>query len=222
MPRNRVVVAIDGPAGSGKSTVAKMVALQLGFSLVDTGAIYRCVALAAQRKSLDLSDGGPIGQLASAIKIRFVTSGSGQRVFLDDEDVSELIREPEISQAASQVSAHPQVRKALLETQRELGRDGGVVLEGRDIGTVVFPDAEVKVFLVAPDEVRAQRRFDELQARGKKVSFEETLEEMQLRDRRDASRATAPLKPAQDAIIVETGTLSIQEVTARIIELVRQ
>ena len=217
-----MVVAIDGPAGSGKSTVAKMVALQLGFSLVDTGAIYRCVALAAQRKSLDLSDGGPIGQLASAIKIRFVTSGSGQRVFLDDEDVSELIREPEISQAASQVSAHPQVRKALLETQRELGRDGGVVLEGRDIGTVVFPDAEVKVFLVAPDEVRAQRRFDELQARGKKVSFEETLEEMQLRDRRDASRATAPLKPAQDAIIVETGTLSIQEVTARIIELVRQ
>jgi cytidylate kinase len=213
------VVAIDGPAGSGKTSVARTVAVKLGYSLVDTGALYRCVALRAQREGVESSNDKELGKLAAGMNVRFATDLPGQRVFLDDEDVTELIREPGISQRASEVSVHSRVRQALLNTQRELGREGGVVLEGRDIGTVVFPDAEVKVFLSAPDEIRARRRFDELRDQGKTITYNETREQMQRRDNRDASRDQAPLKPAADALVIETGSLSIEEVAALIVDL---
>jgi cytidylate kinase len=153
MPRSKPVVAIDGPAGSGKTTVARLVAGMLGYSLVDTGALYRCVALAARRRNVNTEDGERLGQLAAGLKVQFKESSGGQTVMMDGEDVTGAIREPVVSQDASRVSTHPQVRRALLGMQRELGREGGVVLEGRDIGTVVFPDAEVKVFLTASVDV---------------------------------------------------------------------
>jgi cytidylate kinase len=220
MMRERPVVAIDGPAGSGKTTVARMVARSLGYALVDTGAIYRCLALAARRGGIGDDQAGALASLARSLPLRFVETGQGQRVLLGDEDVTGAIREPAISQSASRVSAHPQVRESLLSLQRDLGRAGGVVLEGRDIGTVVFPDAEVKVFLRADPRIRAQRRTEELQATGKQVTLEETLHEMRERDRRDEAREVAPCRPAADAVIVDTGPLSIQEVVDRVVALV--
>ncbi len=222
MGRKQPVVAIDGPAGSGKSTVAKLVASRLGFSLVDTGAIYRCVALGAKRTNVDWNDGPATGKVAGSMVVRFQMDDGKNRVWLDDEDVTENIRSPEISQGASIVSAHPEVRRALLDMQRSLGRDGAVVLEGRDIGTVVFPDAEVKVFLDAPPEERARRRNAELEAKGEHEPLEKTLAEVQERDQRDRNRAVAPLKAAADAIVVDTGPLSIEQVVAKIIGLVKQ
>ena len=221
MPRSQPVVAIDGPAGSGKTTVARLVAGMLGYSLVDTGALYRCVALAARRNKVDAADGERLGQLAAGLRVEFKDSPDGQAVMLDGEDVTGAIREPEVSQDASRVSAHPQVRRALLSLQRELGRDGGVVLEGRDIGTVVFPDAEVKVFLTASMDVRARRRFDELSDKQIEVTLEGTREDMVNRDERDQGREHAPLKPAQDAEIVETGNLSAQQVAELVVDRVQ-
>jgi len=221
MPRSKPVVAIDGPAGSGKTTVARLVAGMLGYSLVDTGALYRCVALAARRRNVDAGDGERLGQLAAGLVVKFEDSTDGQAVLLDGEDVTGAIREPEVSQDASRVSTHPQVRRALLGMQRELGRDGGVVLEGRDIGTVVFPDAEVKVFLTASVDVRARRRFDELSDKRIEVTLEETREDMVSRDERDQSRDLAPLKPAPDAEIVATENRSAQQVADLVVERVR-
>jgi cytidylate kinase len=221
MPRSKPVVAIDGPAGSGKTTVARLVAGMLGYSLVDTGALYRCVALAARRRDVDAGDGERLGRLAGGIRVEFKESPGGQAVLLDGEDVTVVIREPEVSQDASRVSAHPQVRRALLDMQRELGRDGGVVLEGRDIGTVVFPDAEVKVFLTATVDVRARRRFDELSDKQIEVTLDKTRDDMISRDERDESRDHAPMKPAQDAEIVATENLSAQQVADLVVERVR-
>jgi cytidylate kinase len=221
MPRSQPVVAIDGPAGSGKTTVARLVAGMLGYSLVDTGALYRCVALAARRRGVDSQDGERLGQLASALRVRFQETPGGQAVLLDGEDVTAAIREPEVSQDASRVSAHPQVRKALLGMQRELGKQGGVVLEGRDIGTVVFPDAEVKVFLTASVEIRARRRFDELSGKQIEVTLEDTRDDMVSRDERDQSRDHAPLKPAEDAEIVATENLSAQQVAELVADRVQ-
>ena len=219
--RTRPVVAIDGPAGSGKSSVARQVAEELNFTLVDTGALCRCVALAAQRSGVDFADGASLGVVAENMRVRFDDTGSGGRVLLDGQDVSAAIRTPLMSQGASKVSAHPEVRAALLEVQREMGEDGGVVLEGRDIGTVVFPDAEVKVFLDASAETRAQRRFVELQTHGQETSLEETLAEVVERDDRDRSRELAPLRAAEDAEIIDTGPLTIPAVVERIAALVR-
>jgi cytidylate kinase len=221
MPREKPVVAIDGPAGSGKTTVARMVAGMLGYSLVDTGALYRCVALAAQRQGVDAGDGKRLGQVAAGIRVHFREAEGMQRVVLDGEDVTDAIREPDVSQAASRVSALPEVRKALLGKQRELGRRGGVVLEGRDIGTVVFPDAEVKIFLTASAEVRARRRCDELNARQIDVSLQQTLDDIRSRDERDKSREHAPMIPADDAEIVATGNLSAREVAGLVVERVQ-
>lgn len=218
--RQRPVVAIDGPAGSGKSTVARKVAEALGFTLVDTGAIYRCVALAAKERSVSWDDGPSLGDLAAELRIRFERAGLGGRIWLDGRDVSTAIRTPEVSQGASRVSAHPRVRAALLDTQRALGQEGGVVLEGRDIGTVVFPDAEIKVFLDAPVEERARRRYVELSERGTPEPFEQTLAELIERDKRDRNREVAPLRAADDATVVDTGGLSIDQVVARIVALV--
>lgn len=218
--RARPVVAIDGPAGSGKTTVARRTARRLGYTLVDTGALYRCVALAAVRRGVDPADAEGLAGLAADCRIRFEEGQDEQLVYLDGEDVTWAIRQPDVSEMASRVSALPPVRTALLGVQRALGRDGGVVLEGRDIGTVVFPDAEVKVFLQADDDIRARRRFAELRARGVDVCLEETRADMLRRDRRDAARDVAPMKPAHDAVVLDTGPLDIDEVVDRVAGLV--
>jgi cytidylate kinase len=215
------VVAIDGPAGSGKTTVARLVAGLLGYSLVDTGALYRCVVLATRRLGVDAFDGKRVGRVAAGMQVHFQDEQDVQRVILDGEDVTVAIREPDISQSASRVSAHPEVRKELLCKQRELGRPGGVVIEGRDIGTVVFPDAEVKIFLTASAHVRACRRFDELSAKQIDVTLQQTRDEMNSRDERDEIREHAPMKPAADAEIVTTENLSAQQVADLIVERVR-
>jgi cytidylate kinase len=224
--RPRPVIAIDGPAGAGKSTVARRVAEALGFVLVDTGALYRSIALAAQRAAVEWSDGQALGELARAVVLRgdmaFVAGPDGRgRVLLAGEDVSVAIRTPEIGLGASQVSAHPEVRAALLDLQRQAGKDGGVVLEGRDIGTVVFPDAEAKFFLTARPEVRAKRRYDELVAKGENVTFDATLAEVKRRDEADSTRAHAPLRRADDAILVDSSDLTTDEAVALIVQSVR-
>jgi cytidylate kinase len=227
MPPRLPIVAIDGPAGAGKSTVARRLAAALGYVLVDTGALYRGVALAAQRTRVPWEDGARVGSLAQSLVVRqglrLERDGiGGLRVRLDGEDVSEAIRTPEIGMGASQVSAHPQVRDALLEMQRQAGEGGGVVLEGRDIGTVVFPHAEVKFFLTARPEVRAQRRFDELCAKGSTVTYEETLFDVRRRDEQDTTRPVAPLKQADDATLLDNSEMTIDETVARMAAGVRE
>ncbi len=226
MKRTRPIVAIDGPAGAGKSTVARNVAERLGFVLVDTGALYRTVALAAARAGHAFSDAVTTGALAEALverqAIAFLRDGRGIRMTLAGEDVSDAIRTPDIGMGASTVSAHPRVRAALLDMQRQAGREGGVVLEGRDIGTIVFPDAEVKVFLTARPEVRARRRYEELVAKGDtRMSLEETLADVQKRDAQDEGRAVAPLRQADGAVLVETSEMSIDDAVETIAALAR-
>jgi cytidylate kinase len=224
--RVRPIVAIDGPAGAGKSTVARRVAEALGYLLLDTGALYRTVAVAAQRASLSFDDAERVGLLARDLAAEGAITvahdgASGMRVFLRGEDVSGEIRTPEMAMGASTVSAHPAVRDALLDLQRQASTEGGVVLEGRDIGTVVFPDAEVKFFLTAQPEVRAQRRFDELVAKGQSVTFEDTLDDVLRRDAQDTQRAVAPLRQAEDAILVDSSALDIDGVVERMVGQVR-
>lgn len=221
------VVAIDGPAGAGKSTVTQRVADELGYVLVDTGALYRTVALAAQRAGVSWDAPGPLGELArQLVEERAVELGnqksSGFAVRLRGEDVSLAIRKPDVSQGASKVSAVPAVREALLDMQRQAGAGGGAVLEGRDIGTVVFPDAEAKFFLTASVDVRARRRYDELVARGGTPELEEVKREVAERDLRDSTRPIAPLKQAADAYVIDSSSLSIEQVVARIVSRVRE
>jgi cytidylate kinase len=225
--RPRPIVAIDGPAGAGKSTVARRLADTLGFVFVDTGALYRTVAVAAKREGVAWDDAGPVGELANALVARGAIAFDrdaerGVRVWLDGRDVTDAIREPEIGMGASTVSAHKAVRDALLDLQRQAGRAGGVVLEGRDIGTVVFPDAEVKFFLTARPEVRAKRRFDELTAKGQRVTLEETMAEVRRRDEQDTTRAVAPLRQAEDAMLVDNSDFGIDETVARMAARVRE
>jgi len=219
--RTRPIVAIDGPAGAGKSTVAKRVAKDLGFVLLDTGALYRAVALAAKRGGVDVKDASRAGALAEDLARRSAIRLESERVTLDGEDVSREIRTPDIGMDASTVSAHPAVRKALLDMQRKAGEDGGIVAEGRDIGTVVFPDAEFKFFLTASAEVRAKRRFEELVAKGQKVSQEETLAEVKARDAQDEGRVVAPLKPAADAQLLDSSSMGIDAVVDLVLARVR-
>lgn len=216
-----LIVAIDGPAGSGKSTVARMVAQRLQALLLDTGAIYRSLALLADRKGCPPDDGPALAKLARQMDVRFVRDGDQQRVQIGSEDVTDAIRTPRTSRAASIVSRHPEVRGALLDIQHGFARRGSVVAEGRDIGTVVFPRAQVKVFLVADPRVRAQRRFSELRAAGQSVSLEQVTQDQQRRDDADASRAVAPLKAAPDAVRIDTSELTPQQVCDRIMALCR-
>ena len=226
-PNKRPIVAIDGPAGAGKSTVAKRVAQALGYVLVDTGALYRTIALAAMRRQIGFDELDRVGELAeqlaetSAVRLRNDAEGVA-RVELEGEDVSGFIRTPEISQGASKVSAIPRVRAALLEMQREAGRVGGVVLEGRDIGSVVFPEAEVKVFLTASVDERAKRRLAELVRAGTATDIEAVKGEVIERDRRDSTRPIAPLVQAKDATVVDSSSLGIDEVVDAIRALVKR
>jgi cytidylate kinase len=209
-----VVVTIDGPAGAGKSTVARRLARALGYRLLDTGAIYRAVALAAERAGVDWTDGPAVAQIARDLDIEFAFEGDVNHVTVAGEDVTAAIRTPEMSRGASTVSAHPAVRDALLDLQRRLGSGGGVVVEGRDTGTVVFPGAEAKFFLTASDQERAQRRQAELAAAGVEADFATTLRDMRERDQRDASRDVAPMRAADDAELVDTSGVGLDEVIA--------
>jgi cytidylate kinase len=226
MPRP-FIVAIDGPAGAGKSTASRAVAARLGFSMVDTGAIYRTVALAATRAGVALDDDARLGALLPALEIRFAppaAAGAGQRVLLGGEDVSAEIRIPPMSLGASKVSARPVVRAGLLDLQRRLALapgNAGAVLEGRDIGTVVFPDADAKFFLTASAEERARRRHAELRAKGDPSTLEEVLADQLRRDRDDSERAVAPLRPAPDALVLDTGEMVLEAVIDRLVSEVQ-
>jgi cytidylate kinase len=221
------IVAIDGPAGAGKSTVSKALAKRLGFALVDTGAIYRTVALAATRQGLAYDDDAALAHLLPTLELRFEMRGDDNCVFLHgwngDEDISAAIRTPEMSKAASAVSARPVVRDGLLELQRRLARAAplGAVLEGRDIGTVVFPDAQAKFFLTAASRERAERRYKELVAKGQKVELEQVLAEQSQRDRDDSMRDVAPLRAAPDAVILDSTDLGLEAVVDRMEAAVR-
>jgi CMP/dCMP kinase len=220
--RRPIVVAIDGPAGAGKSTVSKRLTLLLGYRLLDTGALYRSVALRARRDGVSYSDVAQLAAIAAGLDINFRLDGMTNRVFLGGEDVSAAIRTPEVSEGSSIVSAVPEVRAALLTLQRELAGQGGVVAEGRDVGTVVLPDAQAKFFLTASDEVRARRRVEELQAAGIAAMYDETLAEMRRRDQRDSSREAAPLVRAPDAIMVDSSVLTIDEVVDEMVRVVKE
>jgi cytidylate kinase len=207
-----MVIAIDGPAGAGKSTVARGVADALGFTYLDSGAMYRCVALAALRRAADLDDPAETGAIARSIDIALEDG----RVELDGDDVTQEIRTPEVDLAASRVSVHPEVREEMVRLQRALIESGRYVAEGRDIGTVVSPDAPLKVFLTAADEERARRRADE-----SRVLFEDVVEAQRERDARDAEREHSALRPADDAIELDTTELSVPEVVDRVVELAK-
>jgi CMP/dCMP kinase len=220
VPRSAPIVAIDGPAGAGKSTVARQLAQRLGFSMIDTGAIYRSVALAAQRQGVAWDDDQGLRDLLERdLELEF----RDDRVLLCGEDVTEDIRTPEMSRGASVVSARPVVRQKLLGLQRHLGRaaPAGAVLEGRDIGTIVFPQAEVKFYLTATDEARALRRHVELSEKGMSIDLAEVLSDQRRRDKDDTERAIAPLKPAGDAIVIDTTGLDLAEVVARCYQLAK-
>ncbi len=216
-------VAIDGPAGAGKSTIAKAAAKRFGFIYVDTGAIYRTVGLAAFRAGVDKSDAEGVTALLPGLSIRFDYGPDGaQRMHLNGEDVTGLIRTPEISLYASAVSAVPAVRAFLLDMQRDMARAMSVVMDGRDIGTVVLPEAGLKIFLTATVEERAKRRLAELREKGDASTYDEVLADMRLRDHNDSTRAAAPLKAAEDAVLVDTSDLALAESIDRVCSLVAE
>jgi CMP/dCMP kinase len=202
------VVAIDGPAGSGKSTLARLLAEKLGYTHLDTGAMYRAITYLALHEGVALDDGASLAGLARAAHLRFAEGG---RLFAHDEDVSHEIRRPPVSAAVSEVSAHPEVRTVLVDEQRRMAADDDVVMEGRDIGTVVFPDAPVKIFLLASPGVRAERRRKELIANGEHVKADETRAAIEARDAYDSGRAVAPLRAAADAVELDSSGLTIEE-----------
>lgn len=215
----RVVIAIDGPAGAGKSTIARGIAQRLGYVYIDSGAMYRCVALWALRNSIMLDDMHKLEQLARAAHIEFTPGDSV--VLLNGEDVTAAIRQPGVSDASSQVSAVPGVRRAMVDLQRAMSENASVVMEGRDIGTVVFPHADVKIFLDAAQDARAERRAGELRSQGAEVAIESVAREMHDRDHRDRTRSEAPLVQAPDAIYVDTTGLTIGEVEETVLKLIR-
>jgi cytidylate kinase len=218
----KLIIAIDGPVGSGKSTLARRVAQMLGYVYVDTGAMYRALALKALRRGLAF-DGNDesLVLLARETRIDLRAEGGSQRVFLDHEDVTTAIRTPEVSQAASRIAVNPGVRHVLVAEQRRAGEQGGVVMEGRDIGSVVFPDAQLKIFLTASPETRAERRWREHQQKGDTIDLRRTLEEIRERDRRDQGRTTSPLVRASDAVVVDSTAMEPEEVARLVVMLAK-
>lgn len=217
-----IAIAIDGPASSGKGTVARAVAQLLGYRYVDTGAMYRAVALVAREHQLSWDDGPALGRLAARLRFDFAWDEDVLRVWVDGRDVTRTIRQDGMSIGASAVSRHPEVRNALLGLQRDLGAQGGVVMDGRDIGTVVLPGAELKVYLDASLDERARRRHEEIVRRGEVVHLDDVRANMDARDRQDASRDVAPLRVADDAIVVDTTDMTVPSVVRRIKELARE
>lgn len=215
-------IAIDGPAGAGKSTIARAVAGEFGYIYADTGALYRAIGLFALENNTDPKDAEKVTELLSKIALKIIFMDGAQHVLLNDRDVSEDIRAPKISMAASDVSAIPAVRTFLFELQLKLARENNVVMDGRDIGTVVLPDADVKIFLTASAEERANRRFLELSAKGNPPSLEEILADMKERDYNDSHRAAAPLKQADDAILVDTTGMDVEQVKARLKSIISE
>ena len=217
-----IAVAIDGPAGAGKSTLARAAAKKLSFIYADTGALYRSIALNTVRNNIDVSDSVSIEKMLEKTEIELKFINDEQRVFLNGEDVSDKIRTSEISMAASAISALPAVRSFLLELQRELARKNNVIMDGRDIGTVVLPNAQVKIFLTASPECRAKRRYDEYIAKGKQENYEEILESIKQRDYNDSHRAIAPLKAADDAVLLDTSDDTPQQSVERIVKIIEE
>lgn len=212
------VVTIDGPSGTGKGTIADLLAKRLGWHCLDSGALYRALGLAAERRGVDLSDASALADLAATIDVE----PRGTRIFLDGEDVSQLIRTEAAGSAASRVAAHGAVRQRLLDWQRSAARMPGLVADGRDMGSVVFPSAQVKIFLTASPEERAQRRYKQLKEKGLDVSLANLVSEIRERDERDMSRSVAPLKVAEGAVEVDTTSLTIAEVLDRVMAAVRR
>ena len=218
-----ISIAIDGPSGAGKSTLARSIAAKLGYLYVDTGAIYRTIGYHAFSADIDPKDEAAVSAALPALQVELAYGEDGlQHMFLNGQDVTKEIRLPEVSMCASAVSAHPTVRAYLLEMQRELARTHNVIMDGRDIGTVVLPDAQVKVFLTASPEARAHRRMLELEQRGTPQPFEQILKDIQERDWNDSHRAAAPLRQAEDAVLLDTTELDFQESEAALLDIIRE
>ena len=218
--KNTVInIAIDGPAGAGKSTAARRAAEKLGFIYVDTGALYRTVGVAALRRGIPTDDAKNVASMLPEIKIELIFSDGIQHVILNGEDVSTDIRLPEASMAASNVSAIPAVRAFLFGLQKDMAKNNSVIMDGRDIGTVILPNAQLKIFLTASAEVRAKRRFDELNEKGTPVPFDSLLDEIKQRDYNDSHRAAAPLKAAEDAVLIDSSDMTLDEVVGTIVSL---
>jgi CMP/dCMP kinase len=213
----RLIVAIDGPAGAGKSTVAGRLAAHFGLLNLETGAMYRAFALKAIENGIAPDDAAALEKLAAETSIALEPTPSGNRVLLDGNDVTAHVRDSAVTQAASLVSVHPAIRRWMVDLQRKLGEKGGVVMEGRDIGTVVFPDADIKIFLDASPEARGERRYEQS---GKAAPQDAVLEEIRERDQRDRNRAQSPLKPAPDAVVIDSTNLTLEEVVGKVQELV--
>jgi CMP/dCMP kinase len=217
-----MIVAIDGPSGAGKSTLAKTLAQRLGFTYLDTGALYRALALKILRLNIALSNEAALADVLQDTEIDLRADDDSVQVLLDQENVSALIRSPDVSQMASKASALKNVRHRLLDLQRAVGRRNDLVAEGRDIGTIVFPQADVKIYLDASVEERARRRFDELRAAGRDVALNDTIREMQERDQRDSERELAPLRRADDAIVIDSSGLDAAAVAERVLRIVQE
>ena len=217
----KIVVAIDGPAGAGKSTIAKLVAEKLGYAYIDTGAMYRSVALKFLQTGKDF-DEDFISELARTMVIEFKPEASVNRVFVDGQEVTDAIRSAEVTANVSRVAAIGAVREAMVAQQRRMGESGGVLMDGRDIGTVVFPNAQLKIFLTATVEERAMRRYKELIAKGQQVDLAQLKEDIASRDKQDSERAISPLRQAEDALLLDTSDMNIEQVTARILQLVEE
>lgn len=217
-PDNTVpVITIDGPSGSGKGTIAHLLAQRLKFNFLDSGSLYRLTALAAKERGIDWDDEEAVANLAAELDVDFRTEGDRTVIMLDGKDATDTIRKEEISLGASKVAAHPRVREALLDLQKSFQKGRGLVADGRDMGTMVFPEAALKIFLTASAEERAQRRYKQLLEKGESVSLRALLSDIQARDERDSQRAISPLKPASDALILDSTRLSIVEVLNQVL-----
>lgn len=212
-----IVIAIDGPSGAGKGTLSQLVARQLGYHLLDSGALYRLTALSAIRKGVDLSNEADVARVAANLDVKFDVAGEGTRTLLEGDDVTRAIREESVGMNASLVAAYPMVRKALLQRQRDFAVAPGLVADGRDMGTTVFPQAKVKIFLTASAAARAERRYKQLAEKGVTVDMAELINDIEARDERDTNRSSSPLKPAEDAYILDSTSLSIEQVLEEIL-----